>query len=195
MVEYFAHDYNSRHDPKLLKLQEKHGLAGIGLFWCVVEFCFEQDGKIKESECESIAFDMRTHCDLVKSVLNDFGLFVFENGIWHSETIDNRLKLRDEKSSKAAKSAFKRWNKCERNANALEKVCDGNAIKEKEIKEKESIKRASPFIPPSLEDITEYCKQHGIDPLKFHAHYTSNGWMVGKAKMKNWKAAVITWTR
>ena len=27
----------------------------------------------------------------------------------------------------------------------------------------------------------------------FHLHYDTNGWMVGKTKMKNWKAAIRQW--
>ena len=27
----------------------------------------------------------------------------------------------------------------------------------------------------------------------FHSHYTANGWMVGKNKMKDWNAALTTW--
>lgn len=51
------------------------------------------------------------------------------------------------------------------------------------------------FIPPSLSDVVEYCKerQNSVNPQKWHAHYTSNGWMVGKNKMKCWKSAVVTW--
>jgi len=53
------------------------------------------------------------------------------------------------------------------------------------------------FTPPSLEEVSEYCKARGnrIDPVKYHAHYTANGWKVGKNPMKNWKAAVVTWER
>jgi hypothetical protein len=32
-----------------------------------------------------------------------------------------------------------------------------------------------------------------VDPQRFVDYYTSNGWMVGKNKMKDWKAAVRTW--
>ncbi len=28
---------------------------------------------------------------------------------------------------------------------------------------------------------------------KFHAYYESNGWMVGRNKMKSWKAAMVHW--
>jgi hypothetical protein len=51
------------------------------------------------------------------------------------------------------------------------------------------------FIPPTVDDVREYCFERGnsIDPQRFVDYYTSNGWMVGKNKMKDWKAAVRTW--
>lgn len=57
--------------------------------------------------------------------------------------------------------------------------------------------RAGPFVPPAIEDVRDYCKQRGkgVDPERWMDHYTSNGWMVGKNKMKDWKAAVRTWEK
>lgn len=51
------------------------------------------------------------------------------------------------------------------------------------------------FFPPSVDEVREYCKERGnsVDPVRFVDYYTANGWMVGKSKMKNWKAAVRTW--
>ena len=54
------------------------------------------------------------------------------------------------------------------------------------------------FVPPTLEEVVEYCKERGskMDPEKFHNHYTANGWMVGnKNPMKDWKAAVRNWEK
>jgi hypothetical protein len=53
------------------------------------------------------------------------------------------------------------------------------------------------FIPPTVEQVGEYCLERGnnVDPQRFVDHYTSNGWMVGKNKMKDWKAAVRTWEK
>ena len=53
----------------------------------------------------------------------------------------------------------------------------------------------SRFIPPSVREVADYCVEKGykIDPEHFVNYYTSNGWMVGKNKMKDWKAAVRTW--
>lgn len=51
------------------------------------------------------------------------------------------------------------------------------------------------FTPPSLEDVTEYCKErnNGIDPQHFIDFYASKGWKVGNQPMKDWKACIRTW--
>lgn len=53
------------------------------------------------------------------------------------------------------------------------------------------------FKPPSLEEVTAYCQERGkgVDPERWHNYYTANGWMVGRTKMKDWKAAVRTWEK
>lgn len=54
-----------------------------------------------------------------------------------------------------------------------------------------------PFIIPSIEEVQSYCieRDNGIDAEKWIDHYTANGWMVGRNKMKDWKAAVRTWEK
>ena len=51
------------------------------------------------------------------------------------------------------------------------------------------------FSPPTVDEVREYCWERGncVDPQRFVDYYSSNGWMVGKNKMKDWKAAVRTW--
>lgn len=53
------------------------------------------------------------------------------------------------------------------------------------------------FVPPTVDEVRAYCqdRQNGVDPQRFVDYYTSNGWMVGKNKMKDWKAAVRTWEK
>lgn len=50
---------------------------------------------------------------------------------------------------------------------------------------------------PTIEEIRDYCQErkNSVDPQRFFDHYESNGWMVGKTKMKDWRAAVRTWER
>lgn len=53
------------------------------------------------------------------------------------------------------------------------------------------------FSPPSVEEVAEYCRErrNAVDPQRFVDYYSANGWMIGKTKMKDWKAAVRTWER
>jgi len=51
------------------------------------------------------------------------------------------------------------------------------------------------FHPPNLDDVKEYCleRNNSVDPYKWFDFYEAKGWMIGKNKMKDWKAAVRTW--
>ena len=57
--------------------------------------------------------------------------------------------------------------------------------------------KSNKFNKPTLEEIQAYCleRNNDVDAERFFDYYESNGWMVGKNKMKNWKAAVRTWER
>lgn len=61
----------------------------------------------------------------------------------------------------------------------------------------DKVSKTKGFTPPGLEEVDAYCRErnNGIDPQEFLDFYTSNGWMVGKNKMKDWKASVRTWER
>jgi hypothetical protein len=60
-------------------------------------------------------------------------------------------------------------------------------------KEYKEIKKV--FSTPTVQEVMEYCKERNnlVDANKFVNFYASKGWMVGKNKMKDWKAAVRTW--
>jgi hypothetical protein len=53
------------------------------------------------------------------------------------------------------------------------------------------------FTPPNVQDVRAYCQERGnkVDPENFWDFYQSKNWMIGKNKMKDWKAAVRTWER
>ena len=97
--------------------------------------------------------------------------------------------------------------------NSKSNVSDADKIREEEIREDKSrgdienatdinvgSKPSKRFIPPTEDMVVDYCLSRDRDvedahrfAQRFVDYYTSNGWMVGKNKMKDWKAAVRTW--
>lgn len=59
------------------------------------------------------------------------------------------------------------------------------------------IKDSKRFVKPSIAEVADYCRERGnaVDPERFWNFYESKGWMVGKSKMKDWKACVRTWEK
>lgn len=59
-----------------------------------------------------------------------------------------------------------------------------------------SPKESGHFVPPTAEQVSDYCIENGyqVDAERFVNFYSSKGWMVGKSKMKDWKAAVRNWS-
>lgn len=57
--------------------------------------------------------------------------------------------------------------------------------------------KSNKFVQPTLDEVSAYCNErhNNVDANRFIDYYTSNGWMVGKNKMKDWKAAVRNWER
>lgn len=67
-----------------------------------------------------------------------------------------------------------------------------------EDNKKDNIGKRKRFTPPTLEEVSSYCKErrNGVDPERFHDYYTANGWVQGRGKpIKDWKATVRTWER
>lgn len=82
--------------------------------------------------------------------------------------------------------------------------CNKNVTVEKDIRErykKENTpcggtkEKAIRFFAPTLDEVKKYCQErkNSVDAERFWNFYESKGWMVGKTKMKDWKAAVRTW--
>lgn len=83
---------------------------------------------------------------------------------------------------------------------------DVNKDKEYNIKNKDvnvedkssmSVDKSTRFVPPTLLDVQKFIFEKGytINASAFVDFYESKGWMIGKNKMKDWKAAVRTWQR
>jgi hypothetical protein bfra3_11661 len=185
---YFQHDYNARNDPKIQDLIIEHGVAGVGIFWCIIEALYEQDGKLPLRSCKSIAFVLHVECGVVESVVRDFGLFESDGTYFWSNSVLTRLTRRKEISERRKMAAEIRWRSSkDRNQSQSEKKED--------VERKEVNKQIKRFRPPTLKEVNTYISDKGysIEAERFIDFYASKGWMVGRNKMKDWKAAVRNW--
>ena len=196
---YFSHDYNARNDEKIKMLIRKHGMIGYGVFWAIVEDLYNNANALR-TDYDGIAYDLRLHSDIVKSVVNDFDLFQINGDYFGSSSVQARLDQRNEKSLSARKSASYRWNKKEEDANALQTLSEGNAKKERKGKEIKG-KEINNTMPP-LKEFLEYCKKN-LEQNKFiyteyeyslkskYETWVANGWKDGHNKqIKDWKGKI-----
>ena len=60
-----------------------------------------------------------------------------------------------------------------------------------------SINNKGSFVKPLIFDIKKYCleRKNNVDCETFYDFYESKGWVIGKNKMKSWKACVRTWEK
>ena len=107
------------------------------------------------------------------------------------EKIREQTRLRVAKHRELKKLEKAESEGCNVTSNAT--VTQSNAI---DKNRKDIDKNKSRFIPPTAEEVAEYCRERGnsIDPEEFIDFYTANGWVQGKGKpIKDWKACIRTW--
>ena len=70
-----------------------------------------------------------------------------------------------------------------------------NVIENEVVIEVKNESVSKKFSPPTIDQVIAYCneRQNNVDPVKWINFYSSKGWMIGRNKMKDWKAAVRTW--
>lgn len=108
---YFQHDYYARNDPKLVNLMARHGVEGVGIYWCIVENLYEQGGRLDISSCNSIAFSLHVDNAIVESIVKDFDLFKDDGQVFWSESVNKRIEKQESIRSKRKAAVLKRWQK------------------------------------------------------------------------------------
>lgn len=161
-ASYFSHDSNARNDEKIIALRMKHDWKGYGLYWAIVE-------KLREATCYKLscdynllAFELRVDAGLIKSIINDFGLFSFtdKSECFYSDSLCERMVLREAKSAQATEAINRRWEleKARKHTDVLRTNNGSNTSKES--KEKKSIEdRAKAFHASCAEFTSTYPKQ------------------------------------
>jgi len=132
--------------------------------------------------------------DSFRSKIINYGLFGDEPKelndreeiVWEivKDMIDDQVHRREvNKANRAEREAKKKEKKPE----------EPEQIKEEAPAEKKP--KAQKFVPPTVEEVQEYCNErnNGINAEQFVAYYEARGWKTKSGPIKNWKACVVTW--
>ncbi len=198
---FFSHDYNARQDPKMQEVLMDYGVAGIGIYWCIVEQLYEQGGRMALASIKAIAFALHVAQDDVRSIVMNYGLFDNDGAEFWSPSVTRRMEERNAKTERRVRAASKRWQ----NADAMHNDSDAMQAKNdamhndsdamqcyikeskvKEIKEKENNNNSLCIAQSATEEERErfleiftYEKnfpnpQQEVE--RFVAHYDATGW-------------------
>lgn len=117
-ISYFSHDSNARNSKKLLRLRKKHGAAGYGVYFMLIERLTEEPNFTSDLDYDMLAFDLHVKRDLIRSVVENFDLFEIFEGQgstvnkqkFRSSGLMERMKLRAIRSAAGRRGAANRWN-------------------------------------------------------------------------------------
>ena len=205
---YFEHDYSARNDQKILRLRARHGWEGYGLYWALVETMAEDSlGRIDRGAIEGLSVGYGVAMEELNTIIEDcleIGLFCkSDDGALYSRRMNEHKIQMTMFTEKGRNGAKKRWSGRE----AISPPnAGGNAIRGEESKLKEkkdntdapsSLPPSPRFEPPDIYAVIDYCpeRKNDVDPQKWLDFYSAKGWMIGRNKMKDWKAAVRTWEK
>jgi hypothetical protein len=108
--------------------------------------------------------------------------------VLESDNITTRLTVCKYETYQSERNANETPVKRKRNANEHQTT----PIKEREeLKNEEQKEENKRFIKPTIEDIKKEFPNFNAE--HFYNYYESNGWMVGRNKMKDWKSTVKNW--
>lgn len=126
---YFSHDLNARNDIKMKRLIMQQGLEGVGLYWCIVECLYENNGYLTlDNDVELLSYELRIDKNKILDLINNFELFKKNKTQFYSPSVIKRLEKINEKSNKNRENVLKRWSKNKENQGFDD---DTNVLQEK----------------------------------------------------------------
>ena len=168
MEQYFSHKANTHNNPKILELRIRHGMAGYGVYFYLLEKLIEKDENNCSLDYQSLAYEIHVEVELLKSVIEGFGLFtVSEDGksfssIELNEQFEQKNSIRKKRAEAGrAGGLAKAKNKSKETvANAKETVANAKEEKETE-KEKEKVSPTPPIKEKDKEKEMSYQTDSG----------------------------------
>lgn len=205
-------DFFKRHDIRIVESMP-NGTDYILFYLKLLCESVDHEGNLRFSESIPYNEDMlatitNTNIDIVRSAVKIFTqlemMEMLDDGTLYMTEVEKMIGSAVDNDNANRQRRFREKQKTFALQDRYEGVTKNNESKsielEKEIDtEIELDNRAKPkrFTPPTLQDVKAYCieRKNDVDPERFIDFYESKGWMVGKNKMKDWKAAVRNWER
>ena len=199
---WFEHDYNSRHDPKLLELVSELKYQGLGVYWCLIEILYEQGGYLPKDKIKSFAYSLKVKQEFLIKILENFELFEKNEIFYFSNACLERLKNKDEISSirsvNGTKGGIAKANKKIANATNLPEqniAIRGKEITENENKEEEIIleQRKEDNIVPSEGNESLLSSSINNSPLYSSSNPSGNAYADSSPTIENNKTSYGTY--
>lgn len=107
-ISFFRHYTNAQKDEKIIQLLRIEEWRGYGLYWALLEFLTPIKDHKAKTEYGAIAWDLHIpqEADLIKRIVENYGLFVVKGGYFWSKSLTSQLDETEEniKRKKAAAS-------------------------------------------------------------------------------------------
>ena len=199
-MDWFKHSTGSHDDPDISDAIDEFGHPGYSIFFIVLEIYgdeynhLDSEGWLKLSK-RFVTRKLRLSSTKVEQILN----FYSERQRILFKKDENSYFINCPKFIDIASNWTKRKNQSPTEALQSPSVVP-TAIEEEEKKkrkEKKEINKEKISIPPDINDVIAYCleRNNGVDPRQWYDSYQAKGWMIGKNRMVDWKAAVRTWEK
>jgi len=209
-LDYFPIDVDMDTDDKTELIEAKYGIEGFGVLIKLLMRIYRNGYYYEWGENEQLLFSKRVGVPInrVNEIINDaVGWELFDKNmlkkykILTSRGIQKRyLKAVSRRQQVEIIKQYLLLNKNCLNEYINAVIVNINSINDdigtqRKGEESKGEESKGKFKIPTVTEIKDYCKERNndVDPNRFHDFYEAKGWMVGKNKMKDWKAAVRTW--
>lgn len=215
-INWYKHDTDATQDAKVRKLLIKYGATGYAIYFHCLELIAAEISETNltfelEHDSEIIADNLyikgtaeKSGIEIVEEIMKyiiSLGLFQESGGKVFCFKLLKRLD-----SSMTSNSRFRELivtakethDYSIQNHDAIMiPSCKPSSLQASKqyTRKKQHIHKI--FSPPTVDEVKEYCNERGnsIKAEHFIDYYATRGWMLGKVKMKDWRAAVRTWER
>lgn len=164
--------------------------------------CFPLRGKVTTKEITNALNALAVIGSIRLYEVDGKPYFYFPEWSRHQTTRAAKSKYPDPESGKIVENdeLIASENNCFHvNANVPDiRIRNSYSINDIRNSDKENTKEKKRFAPPSLEEVTAYCRERNspVDPRQFWEYFNTGGWKDSKGNpVRNWKQKLITWEK